>query len=226
MHLDAYTSCTLLGTKLGRGLSVFIATYVNSYESLHVLQSDSPDRISESRFPVDSLILVNSNSIIILSTNTFRLQNSFGKHVVPQICTSWSSSSCFFSASELWILTHGVFLWSGLKWWLNRFNQIYISTSIDEYIFWMTGRSVQEKHVNVSLNVQYVCIYIIYYFYLYTLYLHRLYVVLPHLFPTALGNCRLKRRLHKNKLRSIWPIAVSRLIFFRSLKQHLGFVWI
>ena len=38
--------------------------------------------------------------------------------------------------------------------------QIYISTSIDEYVFWITGCSVQEKHIHVSLNVQYMCIYI------------------------------------------------------------------
>lgn len=77
VHVDAYTSCTLLGTKLGRGLSIFIAGPILIPMRVCMFWNRIP-RIQFQNL-VDSLILVNSNSIIILSTNMFRLQNYFGK---------------------------------------------------------------------------------------------------------------------------------------------------
>ena len=57
MHVDAYTSCTLLGTKLGRGLSIFIAgPILIPMRVCMFYHKIAPDGISESRFPVDSLI--------------------------------------------------------------------------------------------------------------------------------------------------------------------------
>ena len=61
VHVDAYTSCTLLGTKLGRGLSIFIAgPILIPMRVCMFCNKIAPDRISESRFLVVSLIWVNS----------------------------------------------------------------------------------------------------------------------------------------------------------------------
>ena len=78
----------------------------------------APDTISESRFPIGSLIF---NQLPILESSLVQILLDFrilspNKHVVPQ---NWYlfevALHVFFSASQLWTLTYGVFLWSGLK---------------------------------------------------------------------------------------------------------------